>query len=1841
MASFRWQNGVNGDFGVAANWLPGLLPGLADAVIIDAAGVYTVSITAAEAIGSLIVNDVGALVVDTANLTVTGQLAVSAGAFNLATGGQITGGTLSATGGSFAWTGGTLSGVTYQGTLDLTAAGASLTVVNGLTLTGVGGVGPGTINVDGSATSLTFLGTQTIDNVTINAGLLGGAGGTAINFGDLTLGANAILDQVGGSSLSFYGGGPVDTGTSLTNNGKILAPNGGGASIVTTKFVNNGLISTAAPTASALGGWLSITGTNITNNGTIFGDVAFSNMGTLTNNGVMTQTSGGSSSAGAIFVNNGVFNDAGGFGSEVGGWFNTGIFNISPTSQAYLALIGGTTAPLAGLSLGTIDMVGVGGQLRLLGSQSWQAGTINVGGTSQQITESALTPVVGATNQLILGTQAVINHTAGSSTFNTGTLTLNGVINASATGGTFTLNSGLLTDNGSINVSSGDHLVIADAVTGTGAITLASSGIAEFSAAVASTDHVVFNDTSNATLRLGMTYASSFKATIEGFTNGNTIDLAGVTATSATWSNGVLTVAGTGYGLTGPITLALAGNYAGATFHIANDGIGAPSPYFSFITYTGSNITVTGAGSPLPAPTPRVYGGTGTAITAVEGSAVNGTLASFTDSVATDIASQLSASITWGDGSVSDGTVSGSGGVFSVTAAAGHVYADEGSYLTSIAITNSADAVTTTLAGSVTANEADVLTALPVSAITATAGTAVNGMLASFTDSYTANTASDFTALVNWGDGTSSAGVITAVGGVISVAGSHTYAAAGTDAFSVTLRDTHGTASSVANGTVTVAAAPAVVATGLTVLSVSDASLGPAGVFTTPNVNSMSATATTLPGSISASSSATARDSVHASSISTNQTVTAGWISASAGTVTFADSWSSTNVQPGVNNAGQAYGMQAGPDYANATFSVSLAAAGTFNIAWTAVLSGTGPLASWGNVTAPVGESGFLNMVVSIDGGAVMQVSPASNIVPAGSFTGTLAAGAHTIKIMDWSNYSGVEFTSTGALNETLNLTINQGAAPVPRVYGGTGATLPVAEGSAVVAPLAHFTDSNLTDTAAQLSASINWGDGTVTAATVTGSNGAFDIIDATGHVYTAEQTYATTITVTNTADQAATALTGAITVTEADVFAVTTAPAIAAMAGLAYTGTVATFSDSYTANTAADLVATIVWGDGTSSAGTVTDVNGAIAVAGSHVYAALGSDAVSVTLRDADGTASAVASGTATVTTPYTGAGAVTSAVEGTAAALTVATFSDANAAATAASFTAAITWGDGTTGAGIVTGSNGAFSVSGTHAYADEGSYVTGVSITGSADSITTVLAGNVTATEADSFTPGAALALAATAGQAFSGIVAGFTDSYAGNNAADLVATIAWGDGTTGTGTITDSAGVITVSGSHTYAAAGSDAVTVTLADRDGAATAIAGATATVAAPVQMPPPPPGAFSLTTHEDHLTGGAGNDTFAALTNTLSTNDSINGGGGSNTLLLSLGGSFNLAVVDQLSNIQIVSAQEAAGAAAQTVTLRENTHLLVNVASSTAPGAGITIIGADNTDIITLGTGNDVVTLGVGETVNGGGGNATYRVNGDTIGDTINGGATGTNTLVLTTGGDLAMGSNITGMTAVQLTAPTHFAANATAGMAIQGSAAGGDTITLGAASQSVVSGGAGEHIKATATQAGAVITGLGAGSTLEVTTGGSATLADTTSVSTVKLDAASNLMLSKMSFVAAIGSNGADSITAGATSQTLTGGGGADTLTGFAGGYDLFKDTAAGLNGDLIRGFVATDTIDVSNIAFAGAALKVTASGANTLVTLSGGGLKSAFTMAGSFSSAGFHLASDSTGGTLLTHL
>jgi len=135
----------------------------------------------------------------------------------LGQGGVLAGGTVDDPAGITQFSGGTLQGVTYEGVLDLTPYGSSVFIDDGLTATGAGGTGPGTINL-GQYATLAFEGTQSFDDATIN---LEGSYSTlelyasyaayvANGYGapsqTLTLGSGVTIDQTGSGDQIGNGG---------------------------------------------------------------------------------------------------------------------------------------------------------------------------------------------------------------------------------------------------------------------------------------------------------------------------------------------------------------------------------------------------------------------------------------------------------------------------------------------------------------------------------------------------------------------------------------------------------------------------------------------------------------------------------------------------------------------------------------------------------------------------------------------------------------------------------------------------------------------------------------------------------------------------------------------------------------------------------------------------------------------------------------------------------------------------------------------------------------------------------------------------------------------------------------------------------------------------------------------------------------------------------------------------------------------------------------------------------------------------------------------------------------------------------------------------------------------------------------------------------------------------------------------------------------------------------------------------------------------------------------------------------------------------------------------------
>jgi hypothetical protein len=174
------------------------------------------------------------------------------------------------------------------------------------------------------------------------------------------------------------------------------------------------------------------------------------------------------------------------------------------------------------------------------------------------------------------------------------------------------------------------------------------------------------------------------------------------------------------------------------------------------------------------------------------------TVATFHDTNLSAPVSDFTATVSWGDGGTT--TVSGSGGgivalgngAFAVLA--GYTYAEEGNYTLSVQVSDLGGA---SISNSRSINVADAaLSSLSVKDPNAKAGQDTGTYtVATFHDANLAAPTADFTAAVNWGDGTTTTvtgGNIVATGGGFAVLSDHTYAASGAVTLSVQVFDVGG-----------------------------------------------------------------------------------------------------------------------------------------------------------------------------------------------------------------------------------------------------------------------------------------------------------------------------------------------------------------------------------------------------------------------------------------------------------------------------------------------------------------------------------------------------------------------------------------------------------------------------------------------------------------------------------------------------------------------------------------------------------------------------------------------------------------------------------------------------------------------------------------------------------------------------------------------------------------------------------------------------------------------------------------------------------------------------------------
>jgi hypothetical protein len=271
---------------------------------------------------------------------------------------------------------------------------------------------------------------------------------------------------------------------------------------------------------------------------------------------------------------------------------------------------------------------------------------------------------------------------------------------------------------------------------------------------------------------------------------------AGGTVTYTVYAEPTCTINGVSAG-TKPVTAGVVPNSDPLTLNGPTGTVFYWQAVYSGDATTGNNpsTSVCGTETVTVITTEQPITATGTSVSATEGALFTGTVATFTDPTTTATAAEYTASINWGDGHTSTGIVSGPiGGLFTVTGS--NTYAEEGPYTVTVTITdidNAANGATT--ASTATVSDAALLASC---AVVATSSQSFSGLTATFTDAASPfGTLSDFTAMINWGDGTTSAGTVTGPdGGPYSVSGTHTYASTGPFTITTTISDVGGSAAS-------------------------------------------------------------------------------------------------------------------------------------------------------------------------------------------------------------------------------------------------------------------------------------------------------------------------------------------------------------------------------------------------------------------------------------------------------------------------------------------------------------------------------------------------------------------------------------------------------------------------------------------------------------------------------------------------------------------------------------------------------------------------------------------------------------------------------------------------------------------------------------------------------------------------------------------------------------------------------------------------------------------------------------------------------------------------------------
>jgi hypothetical protein len=636
---------------------------------------------------------------------------------------------------------------------------------------------------------------------------------------------------------------------------------------------------------------------------------------------------------------------------------------------------------------------------------------------------------------------------------------------------------------------------------------------------------------------------------------------------------------------------------------------------------------------------PLTASGVGT-VNGVEGQLLHAvTLATFTGPTSS---SGITAVINWGDGTTSNGVITGpdQNGVFTVSG--NHTYVEEGSpahggpFVITVTLTSGNQTVT------VTDN-----TNIAEAPISATGGFTINAVetqpftakVATFTDTGGPENATlDYSATINWGDGTVSTGAISGPdqNGVFTVTGSHAYPdldlnqSSIADVFTITVTIVHETVSATATSTAVVAEEPEpppVVTGGFTINAVEgQAFTATVATFTTGNEPRGQFTATINWGDGTVSTGTILGPDQNGVFTVVGSHAYAEESNASHGgnpliiSVTVSNGSSATVFD-------QAFVAEA-----------PIVASGGFTVSGVEGQSFTATVATFTDTGGP--ENASLDYTASIDwGDGTTSTGAISGPDQNGVFT---VIGSHAYA-EETNEFHGTPTITVTIVHETVSaIAIDTPSIAEAPIVGSGGFSVNGVEGQTFTATVATFTDTGGPENASlDYTASIDWGDGTASTGAISGpdQNGLFTVTGSHAYAEETNEFHGTpTITVTITHESAS-----AITVTDTPNIAdaplsATAGAAFSAVVGQDVSAVVATFTDTGGAeNAILDYTASIDWGDGTTSTGTISgpDQNGVFSVLGDHAYGADGLFTINVAISHESGGGSVNVSTSATVIGP------------------------------------------------------------------------------------------------------------------------------------------------------------------------------------------------------------------------------------------------------------------------------------------------------------------------------------------------------------------------------------------------------------------------------------------------------------------------------------------------------------------------------------------------------------------------------------------------------------------------------